>query len=440
MSFTKGRIDIISMGCSKNLVDSERLSRRLSAKGWKVCADPENPEGEYVVVNTCGFIGDAKEESVNIILGLGELKSKGRIGNLVVMGCLSQRYMEQLPAEIPEVDTWYGKFDWNGFADALRDLKKEQHEQPRDWDRDLTTPPYSAFVKISEGCNRLCAYCAIPLITGRHKSRPIEEIAEEVRELTRRGVKEFNIIAQDLSAYGTDIYHEKALARLIDTLADIPGVEWIRLHYAYPVDFPYDVLEVMRRRPNVCNYLDVALQHVSDPVLHNMRRRIDSTGTREFIRRLREEVPGIRIRTTLMVGFPGEGKKEFDELLDFVRETKFDRMGAFSYSEEEDTWAALNLTDNVAEKEKQSRLDRLMALQEDISLELNGKLIGQQVKVLVERHEGNWAIGRTQWDSPEVDPEIYVDYSKAPMPGPGSFVEAVIRRAEAYELYAEPAR
>lgn len=440
MSFIKGRVDIISMGCSKNLVDSERLSRRLSAKGWTVNADPEEPAGEYVVVNTCGFIGDAKEESVNMILGLGELKKEGRIGNLVVMGCLSQRYMEQLPGEIPEVDSWYGKFDWNAFADKLQDLKKEQHEKPRDWDRDLTTPPYSAFVKISEGCNRLCAYCAIPLITGRHKSRPMEEIVDEVRELTGRGVKEFNIIAQDLSAYGTDIYHEKRLAQLVDAIADVPGVEWVRLHYAYPVDFPYDVLEVMRRRSNVCKYLDVALQHVSDTVLANMRRRIDSRGTREFIRRLREEVPGIRIRTTLMVGFPGEGDKEFEELLDFVNDIRFDRMGAFAYSEEEDTWAALNLADSIPEEEKQRRLDKLMAMQEDISLSLNEKLIGERVKVLVERHEGQWAVGRTQWDSPEVDPEIYVDFGNDALPEPGSFVNAMIARAEAYELYAEPVR
>lgn len=435
MGSKKGRINIISMGCSKNLVDSERLSRLLSSKGYEVVLDPADPVGEYAVINTCGFIGDAKEESIDMILGVAEKKKEGIVDKLVVMGCLSERYRKELEAEIPEVDHWYGKFDWKGFSDSLEPLVASPRSV-NPWERDLSTPRWSAFVKISEGCNRHCAYCAIPIITGRHKSRPLEEIINEVKDLTKKGVKEFNIIAQDLSAYGTDLYGKKRLADLIREMSDVEGVEWIRLHYAYPTDFPWDVLEVMRERDNVCKYLDVALQHVSDPVLKNMRRHISKADTVAFIERLRREVPGIRLRTTLMTGFPGEGEREFAELLEFVKDMKFDRMGAFAYCEEEDTWAANNLTDEIPETEKKQRLDKLMALQQQISEDLNGKLVGRKVKVLIERKDGDWYVGRTQWDSPEVDPEIYVN-SKGIDLLFGEFVNVVVTKAEPFELYGE---
>lgn len=432
-TYKAGRIDVISMGCSKNLVDSERLLRRLESKGYITVHDSENPCGEYVVVNTCGFINDAKEESINMILELSEAKARGKIGSLTVMGCLSQRYMDQLKEELPEVDRWYGKFDWKNFIESLPDRKTE--ERPRDWERTLTTPAYSTYIKISEGCNRFCAFCAIPLITGRHTSRPIEEILEETRELVAKGVKEFNVIAQDLSSYGTDLYGEHSLARLIDSMADIEGVEWIRLHYAYPSDFPEDILEVMARRDNVCKYLDIALQHIADPVLNNMRRHIDGKATRALLDKMRNAVPDIKIRTTLMVGFPGEGEKEFEELLEFVREQRFERMGAFAYCEEDDTYAAKNLTDDIAEEVKQKRLDRLMALQEEIALERNEELIGKTLKVLIDRIEGDNAIGRTQWDSPEVDPEVIVKNGR--LLQPGEFVMVKITGAYPYEIEGE---
>ncbi|MDE7109200.1 MAG: 30S ribosomal protein S12 methylthiotransferase RimO, partial [Muribaculaceae bacterium] len=384
------------------------------------------PDGEFVVVNTCGFIADAKEESINTIIGLGHLKEEGEIGKLIVMGCLSQRYMEELKNELPEVDTWYGKFNWKEFIAALPD-RNPGNSKPAAWERNLTTPPHSAYLKISEGCNRFCAFCAIPLITGRHTSRPFEEIEEEVRALVKEGVKEFNIIAQDLSSYGTDIYGRQALAELIDRLADIPGVEWIRLHYAYPSDFPMDILDVMARRDNVCNYLDIALQHIADPVLENMRRHVDKEGTIRLLEEIRRKVPGIRIRTTLMTGFPGEGEKEFDELVEFVKTQKFDRMGAFAYSEEDDTYAAKNLEDNIPEEIKQHRLDLIMALQEEIALELNEKMVGTMEKVLIDRIEGDRAFGRTQYDSPEVDPEVIINDPENL--APGDFVMVRIDKA-----------
>ena len=430
LSPESGRIDVISMGCSKNLVDSERMLRRLEAKGYHAVHDPEDPRGAWVVVNTCGFIGDAKEESINLILELIEAKQEGRIGNIAVMGCLAERYLKELEEEIPEVDRWYGKFNWNAFIDDLPDLTAEP-ETPTVWDRTLTTPGWSAYMKVSEGCDRFCSFCAIPLITGRHTSRPVEEILAETRDLVARGVKEFNVIAQDLSSYGKDLYGEPRLARLIDAMAEIPRVEWIRLHYAYPSDFPYDILEVMRRRPNVCNYLDVALQHVSDNVLTNMRRHISKEETLRFIGRLRGEVPGIRIRTTLMVGFPGEGEKEFAELLEFVREARFDRMGAFAYCEEEGTWAARHLDDSIPDDVKQRRLSLLMEVQENIALELNEQLVGSRVRVLVERREGADCVGRTEWDSPEVDPEVIIRDCDA---APGTFINVEIDQALPFEL------
>ncbi|MDE5850197.1 MAG: 30S ribosomal protein S12 methylthiotransferase RimO [Muribaculaceae bacterium] len=430
----KGLIDVISLGCSKNLIDSERLLRRLSAKGYDVRHDAEEPNGEWVMVNTCGFIQDAKEESIDMILQLGALKKTRKIGHIAVMGCLSQRYMDDLKAEIPEVDIWYGKFDWKDFIDRLPDRKSNIETQPKEWERTLTTPPHSTYLKISEGCNRFCAFCAIPLITGRHTSRPIEEILDETRELAGKGVKDFNIIAQDLSSYGTDLYGRHALPELIDRMAEIPGVEWIRLHYAYPSDFPMELLDVMARHDNVCKYLDIALQHVSDKVLDNMRRHIDGKQTRELLAEMRRRLPGLKIRTTLMVGFPGEGEEEFEELLDFVREQRFERMGAFAYSEEDDTWAAKNLGDEIPQETKQARLDRLMELQQEIAYQRNLEMVGQTVKVLVDRVEGETRIGRTQWDSPEVDPEIYVKGSDA---YPGEFINVKITGAEPFELFGE---
>lgn len=437
---TENRIDIISMGCSKNLIDSERLLRRLSAKGYEMYHDSENPSGQYVVVNTCGFIGDAKEESINMILDLTRLKAEGQIGQIVVMGCLSQRYLDQLKEEIPEVDRWYGKFDWNAFVEALPDATTlnpaDKDKVPREWDRDLTTPPWSAYLKISEGCNRFCSFCAIPLITGRHTSRPIEEIIDEVRTLVGEGVKEFNVIAQDLSSYGMDLYGRSALAELVDRMAQVPGVEWIRLHYAYPAQFPMDLLPVMARHKNVCKYIDIALQHASDKVLSNMRRHIDREGTERLLETMRREVPGLKIRTTLMIGFPGEGEEEFEELLDFVRTQRFERMGAFAYCEEEGTWGAMNLTDDISDKVKQERLDRLMALQEEIAAERAEEMVGTTVRVLVDRREGDIAVGRTQWDSPEVDPEIYVRGTDAE---PGDFIDVKVTAAGPFDLEGVPA-
>ncbi len=430
----KGLIDVISLGCSKNLIDSERLLRRLSAKGYNVRHDAEEPNGEWVVVNTCGFIQDAKEESIDLILQLGKQKQHRKIGKLVVMGCLSQRYMDDLKAEIPEVDIWYGKYDWKDFIANLPDRSDELSDHPKDWERTLTTPPHSTYLKISEGCNRFCSFCAIPIITGRHTSRPIEEILEETKDLVNKGVKEFNIIAQDLSSYGSDLYGRHALPELIDKMAAIEGVEWIRLHYAYPSDFPMDLLDVMTRHDNVCKYIDIALQHISDNVLENMHRHINGEETRELLSEMRRRVPDLKIRTTLMVGYPGEGEKEFEDLLEFVKEQRFERMGAFAYSEEDDTWAAKNLQDNIPEDVKQSRLDRLMELQQDIAYQRNLEMVGQTVKVLVDRIEGNIRIGRTQWDSPEVDPEIFVEGTNAK---PGEFINVKITKAEPFELFGE---
>lgn len=436
----KGLIDVISLGCSKNLIDSERLLRRLSAKGYEVRHDAENPNGEWVMVNTCGFIQDAKEESIDLILQLGMLKKSRKIGHIAVMGCLSQRYMDDLKTEIPEVDIWYGKFDWKNFIDQLPNRKDEAVEQPKEWERTLTTPPHSTYLKISEGCNRFCAFCAIPIITGRHTSRPIEEILDETRELVEKGVRDFNVIAQDLSSYGTDIYGHHALPELIDSMAKIPGVEWIRLHYAYPSDFPMELLDVMARHDNVCKYIDIALQHVSDKVLTNMRRHINAEQTRELIAEMRRRVPGLKIRTTLMVGFPGEGDNEFEELLDFVREQRFERMGAFAYSEEDDTYAAKNFADDIPEEVKQERLGRLMALQEQISEEVQSAKVGKRMEVVIDREDDDWFVGRTEFDSPEVDPEVLI--AKTDSEGnrielvPGTYHTVEITQALPFELIA----
>ena len=420
------------MGCSKNLIDSERIIRRLHAKGYDAVHDSGNPEGEYVVVNTCGFIADAKEESIEMLLDLAKLKQEGKIGKIVAMGCLTQRYREELTTELPEIDIMLGKFDWGNFIDSLPDLKDTA--KPKQWERELTTPPHSAYLKISEGCNRFCAFCAIPLITGRHTSRTIEEILEETESLVSKGVKEFNVIAQDLSSYGIDIYGSHKLAELIDRMAGIKGVEWIRLHYAYPADFPFDILDVMARHENVCKYIDIALQHVSDKVLNNMRRHITKEETISLIAEMRKRVPDIKIRTTLMVGFPGEGEEEFQELLDFVRTQKFDRMGAFAYSEEDDTWAAKNLKDLIPEETKQKRLDLLMEAQMTIYEEKNAEMYGKEVTLLVDETEGDTRICRSQWDSPEVDMNYYVKGSDAK---PGDFIRARITGDQLYDFEAD---
>ncbi len=420
------------MGCSKNLIDSERIIRRLHAKGYDAVHGSGNPEGEYVVVNTCGFIADAKEESIEMLLDLAKLKQEGKIGKIVAMGCLTQRYREELTTELPEIDIMLGKFDWGNFIDSLPDLKDTA--KPKQWERELTTPPHSAYLKISEGCNRFCAFCAIPLITGRHTSRTIEEILEETESLVAKGVKEFNVIAQDLSSYGIDIYGSHKLAELIDRMAGIKGVEWIRLHYAYPADFPFDILDVMARHENVCKYIDIALQHVSDKVLNNMRRHITKEETISLIAEMRKRVPDIRIRTTLMVGFPGEGEEEFQELLDFVRTQKFDRMGAFAYSEEDDTWAAKNLKDLIPEETKQKRLDLLMEAQMTIYEEKNAEMYGKEVSLLVDETEGDTRICRSQWDSPEVDMNYYVKGSDAK---PGDFIRARITGDQLYDFEAD---
>ena len=427
----KNRIDFITLGCSKNLVDSEFLMRQFREAGYDVHHDAPEVKGEIVVVNTCGFIGDAKEESINMILSCVQAKARHKIRKLYVMGCLSQRYMTELMGEIPEVDKFYGKFD---YTDLLADLG-ESYPGVLRLQRELTTPPHSAYVKIAEGCDRMCAYCAIPIITGRYVSRPIEDIVAEMEILVSRGVKEFQIIAQDLTYYGKDLYGEFRIAELVDRMAAIPGVEWIRLHYAYPDRFPLDLLPVMARHDNVCKYLDIALQHVSDSVLARMHRHVTRRETEELLARIRREVPGIHLRTTLMVGFPGETEADFRELLQFVREARFERMGAFAYSEEEGTYSAGHYTDDVPDAVKQQRLDTLMAEQEEISLEVNRSKVGQRLRVIVDREEADYYVGRSEYDSPEVDPEILIEKTK-PL-RIGRFYEVTITAAQPFELFAE---
>ena len=424
----RNKIDIISLGCSKNLVDSEHLMRQLEAAGYSVSHNSSRIDGETVVVNTCGFIVDAQQESIDTILKLGEAKKQGRIRQLFIMGCLSERFRADLIEALPEVDRFYGKFDWKGM---LADLGHAYRDDLAN-ERCLTTPSHYCYLKISEGCNRFCAFCAIPLITGRHTSVPMHQLLDEVKRLAEGGVKEFNVIAQDLSSYGMDLEGRMMLPELIDRMADIDGVEWIRLHYAYPTQFPYDILPVMASRDNVCSYLDIALQHISDTVLTNMRRHISRKETLDLITRLRREVPGIHIRTTLMVGFPGEGEQEFEELMEFTRSAKFERMGAFAYSEEAGTWAAEHLSDDIPQEVKQDRLQRLMALQEDISMEIQEQKVGQSLRVIVDREEEEYYIGRTEWDSPEVDPEVLISKEK-PL-SVGEFAQVKITQALPFEL------
>lgn len=427
----KKRIDVISLGCSKNLVDSERLLKQLELSGFQAFHNSDNVDGDIVIINTCGFIGDAKEESINTILTYAEAKNEGRIKELYVMGCLSERYRDDLLAEIPEIDRIYGKFDWVNIVSDI--IKRNPATMP--YDRVITTPSHYTYLKIAEGCNRFCAFCAIPLITGRYKSRPIEEILEEVRMLVGKGVKEFNVIAQDLSSYGLDIYKRLALPELIDRMAEIDGVKWIRLHYAYPSEFPYEILDVMARHSNVCNYLDIALQHINNDVLKNMRRHITKEETLALIRTIREKVPGIHIRTTLMVGFPGETEEAFNELKEFVREAKFERMGAFAYCEEDDTYAAKNFSDSIPQEVKESRLEEIMTIQEDVALESNQSKIGKTMTVVIDREEPDYFVGRTEFDSPEVDPEVLID--KNDRLTVGNFYDIEITDALPFELMAK---
>lgn len=426
------KIDIVTLGCSKNLVDSERLMRQLEAVGYEVTHDAELLTGEIAVVNTCGFIADAQEESINMILELAQRKEEGSLQKLYVMGCLSERFMDELGKEIPEVDKYYGKFDWTNL---LEDLGHEYNEAISN-ERHITTPSHYAYLKISEGCNRKCSYCAIPIITGAHRSRPMEEILDEVRHLVAQGVTEFQIIAQELTFYGLDLYRERRIAQLVQEIANVPGVEWIRLHYAYPTDFPMELLDVMRENSNVCNYLDIALQHISDNVLSAMHRHITKDATYNLIEQIRKQVPGIHLRTTLMVGFPGETDEDFEELCQFVRWARFERMGAFAYSEEQGTPSARLYEDNIPEEVKQERLSRLMRLQQKISAEIQEEKVGKEMKVVIDRQEGDWYIGRTEFDSPEVDPEVLISFNAKDLV-PGSFCDVRITKADDFDLYGE---
>ena len=447
----KGEIDIITLGCSKNLVDAERLMRQLELAGYRCVHDSSMPKGEIAIINTCGFIGDAKEESIEMILQFAERKNKGKLRKLYVMGCLSQRYREELPIEIPEVDKWFGKFDYMGIVDEctnerLKELPTDYSLEfkGKDYERTLTTPKHYAYLKIAEGCNRYCSYCAIPLITGRFTSRKMENILNEVRWLVNEGVKEFNVIAQDLSSYGLDLYGEHRLAQLIDEMAQIKGVEWIRLHYAYPTDFPYDILPVMAKHSNVCKYMDIALQHCSSNVLEKMRRHITCEEQNALIERIRKEVPGICIRTTLLVGHPGETQEDFDELCEWVKKMRFDRMGAFAYSEEEGTFAARHYTDDIPQTEKERRVDILMTLQQSISSEILSQMVGTKQRIVIDREEEEYYIGRTQYDSPEVDCEVLIEKSKMENRTSGTnelkigeFYTVNIIKSEDFDLYAK---
>ena len=426
----KNQIDFITLGCSKNLVDTEVLMKQFEVNGYKCTHDSKNPQGEIAVINTCGFIGDAKEESINTILEFADAKDKGKLKKLFVMGCLSQRYKFELEKEIPQVDKYYGKFDYKRL---LADLGKAEVPSCRGH-RVQTTPRHYAYVKISEGCDRHCAYCAIPLITGEHVSRPQSEILEEVRYLVSIGVKEFQIIAQELTYYGIDFDGKQHIAELVSDMADIPGVKWIRLHYAYPTHFPYELLDVIREKPNVCKYLDIALQHISDNMLTAMRRHITKAETYKLIERIRKEVPGIHLRTTLMVGFPNESDDDFNELMEFTKWARFERMGAFAYSEEEGTYSAIHYADNISHEVKHKRLDKLMALQQEISADIAASKVGKVFKVIIDRKEGDYYIGRTEFSSPEVDPEVLIPVTGKKL-RTGSFYNVRITDSEEFDLY-----
>ena len=428
----KGTVDVVTMGCSKNLVDSEQLMRQFDALGYKVRHDAENPDAEIVIVNTCGFIGDAKEESINTILQFADLRKANKIGKLYVMGCLSERYLKELSLEIPEVDKFYGKFN---YTEILKEIGQEYRADLR-LERTLTTPKHYAYIKISEGCNRTCSYCAIPVITGKHRSRSMEDIENEVKGLVAQGVKEFQLIAQDLSYYGVDRYKTMKLAELTERLSDIQGVEWLRLHYAYPAHFPFDLLKVIRERDNVCNYLDLALQHISNDMLKQMHRNITKEQTIELIERIRQEVPGIHLRTTMLLGHPGETEADVEELKDFIRKMKFERLGAFAFSNEESTFAYNNYDDNIPQEVKEQRVAEVMTIQQRISDEINRKKIGQTLKVIIDRKEDDYFVGRTEFDSPEVDPEVLIPLSSKGVKV-GEFYQAKIVDATDFDLYGE---
>ena len=427
----KGVVDIVTLGCSKNLVDSEQLMRQFDALGYTVRHDTEQPDGDIVIVNTCGFIGDAKEESINTILQFADLRKHKKIGRLFVMGCLSERYLNELQLEIPEVDKFYGKFN---YTDILQEIGQSYRSDLR-LERTLTTLPHYAYIKISEGCNRTCSYCAIPIITGRHRSRSMDDIVLEVEKLVARGVKEFQLIAQDLSYYGLDRYKSLKLPELVQRLSDIKGVEWLRLHYAYPAHFPYEILQVMRERENVCNYLDIALQHISNNMLKQMRRNITSAQTYELLGRIREEVPNIHLRTTLLLGHPNETEDDVEELKNFIRKIRFERLGAFAFSNEEGTYAYKHYKDSIPEEEKNRRVAEIMAIQQDISTEINEAKIGQQLKTIIDRKENDYYIGRTEFDSPEVDPEVLIPVTGKELTI-GQFYQAEITGAAEFDLYA----
>ena len=425
----KNCVDVITLGCSKNLVDSEKLMHQLVLQGYEVTHDSPHPEGEIVVINTCGFIGDAQEESINMILEFCKAKTEGKIKRLYVMGCLSERFLNELKVELPEVDKIYGKFDWK---DLLLDLGKLPNED--NISRVQTTPKHYAYLKIAEGCDRDCAYCAIPISTGRHKSRPMEEILEEVRLLVSQGVKEFQVIAQELTYYGVDLYGKRCIAELVENMSEIPGVEWIRLHYAYPLNFPTELLRVMREKDNVCKYMDIAFQHVSDHMLKAMHRHVGKKETMELIERMRKEVPGIHIRTTLMCGFPGETEEDFNELKDFVRWARFERMGAFAYSHEVGTYSGTNYEDNVPQTVKDRRVEEIMAIQQQISGEIQETKVGKTYKVIIDRREGDYYVGRTEFDSPEVDPEVLIPVNEGRL-YKGHFYKIQIKSADFFDLY-----
>ena len=431
----KGQVDFITLGCSKNLVDAERVMRQLEAAGWTCVHDPEQPKGEICVINTCGFIGDAKEESIKMILQMAERKKRRQLRQLIVMGCLSERYRAELEAELPEVDAYYGKFDFEGMVEHLSNPNNPINRNTRNYERHLTTPAHYAYLKISEGCNRMCSYCAIPLITGRHTSRPKEEILDEVRWLVKQGVKELNVIAQDLSSYGLDLEKRHMLPELVDEMAQIEGVEWIRLHYAYPTDFPEELLDVMAKHANVCKYLDIALQHCTDHMLSLMRRHITQAEQDALIRKIRECVPDICIRTTLLVGHPGETEEDFEALKAWVKEMRFDRMGCFAYSDEEGTYANKHYTDDVPQEVKEARAAELMAIQQEISGALMAEKVGKTERVIIDRQEGDYWIGRTQYDSPEVDCEVLVENNGNLSLVIGDFYDVKITKAEEFDLY-----
>lgn len=433
----KNQIDIITLGCSKNLVDSETLIRLFQSKGYACVHDARRVQGEIVVINTCGFIEDAKQESIDTILEFAQAKDDGLIGKLYVMGCLSQRYQKELEKEIPQVDKYYGKFNYKELLAELPDLSSGEGSQniPTSKKKKLpTTPSHYAYIKISEGCDRHCAYCAIPIITGHHVSRPKDEILDEVRMLVADGVKEFQVIAQELTYYGVDIDGKRHIAELIDEMAQIRGVKWIRLHYAYPNQFPFELIDVMKKHDNVCKYLDIALQHISNNMLAKMHRNTTKEETIRLIEELRRAMPGIHLRTTLMVGFPGETEEDFKELLEFTKWAKFERMGAFAYSEEEGTFSAENYKDDIDPELKQARLSKLMRVQQEISAEIESLKVGKVMKVIIDRREGDFYVGRTEFCSPEVDPEVLIPVDSKKLRS-GCFYDVKITSSAEFDLY-----